>query len=327
MKKYISPMFLFMAALFWGISFPIQKWIADMDLPLFPYYATRSLIGVLFLMGAAMAFDHFSKNGRHLFGHGKFLDITKEEWIGGVVCGAFLIVASLLQQYGMVGDTDSGKSGFITALYSVFVPILGLALGKKPKKQIWICLPVAVAGFYFLCVKTGFVVTTSDLITLLCALMFAFQIMAIDRFVERCDPIRLSMVQFFFSGMLAVVLALLCRQSFSTVIFAPDGNVSGGIIWRILYLGIMSSGVAYTSQMLGQKGTDPSVASLLLCLESVFAVISGAILLGETMQGREIVGCILVFLAVASAQLDFQDVKDKLKNKKNAQKGALPKDN
>lgn len=304
MKKYVSPLLLLAAAFFWGISFPIQNGVSELGL--FTYYASRSLIAVVFLSFVVVFYDKVTRTGRHLFGHGKAVDITAKEWKVGIVCGLLLFAASLLQQLGMQIGIESGKSAFITALYSVFVPVLGLFLGRRPKAQIWICLPVAVAGFFLLSVKEGFTVEPQDLVTLLCALVFALQIMVVDHYVADCCPIRLSLVQFFAGGVLAGVLLLITGEKNPTFFVEP------ALYLGILYLGVMSSGVAYTAQIVGQRGTDPSVASLLLCMESVFAVIAAG-LFGECLTGREICGCILVFLAVASAQIDFTQLKNKIK--------------
>ena len=204
--------------------------------------------------------------------------------------------------------TTAGKTGFITALYVILVPLLGLILKQKIRPIFWACVVASAIGLYLLCIPVdgGFgSVNKGDLIILLCSLMFAFHILTIDYFSPKVNGVKLSCIQFFVAGGLSCLLMFIIDPAlgFSLPTWA---NIQAG--WfEILYAGIMSCGVAYTLQVVGQKDVEPTLASMILCLESVFAVIAGAILLGETMGPREIIGCVLMFVAIMVAQLPSKD--------------------
>ncbi|MCQ2413582.1 MAG: DMT family transporter [Clostridia bacterium] len=308
MKKIISPTLLLLAALIWGFAFSAQKALSA--IPVFTLTALRSIIAGLFLLLIIPCFDKFGKTGRRLFGGKKLLDFTRTECIGGISCGIVLAVASLFQQAGLSAGTDAGKASFITALYVVLVPVLGLLLKKHPPITVWISVMIAVVGFYFLCIKDGFSVESSDLLVLACAFVYASHILVIDRFSPNCDGVRMSCIQFFTCTVICAVLAL---------IFDSDTAIAlnAGQILPLLYIGIGSSGLAYTFQILGQKGTDPTVASILMSLESVFGVIGGMLILGELMSVREAVGCAIVFAAVLLAQFDIPALIRKRKADRN----------
>lgn len=215
--------------------------------------------------------------------------------IGGFCCGIALGAASCLQQVG-ISMTTAGKAGFITALYIVIVPVLGIFIGKEIPKIIWLCVAIAVAGFYLLCVNEGFSISRGDLTVLGCAVLFSIHILLIDHFVSLgVDGVLMSCIQFFVAGALSLVLTLLFEEpSLSAILHA---KVS------ILYAGILSSGVGYTLQITAQKHTDPTIATLLMSLESVFAALSGWLILHETLSPKELLGCALVFAAVILAQI------------------------
>ena len=213
---------------------------------------------------------------------------------GGVSCGALLFVASNLQQIG-IQYTTVGKAGFITAMYIVLVPILGIFWKKKVGGRVWIAVLLAVAGLYLLCMTGGLTLQKGDLLVLACALAFSFHILVIDYFSPKVDGVKMSCIQFLVCGLLSGVCMLLFEK--------PD---LGAILmaWMpILYAGVLSSGVAYTLQIVGQKGMNPTVASLILSLESVVSVIAGWAILNQQLSGRELAGCGLMFCAIILAQL------------------------
>lgn len=283
----------------WGFAFAAQK--AASDLPAFTLGALRSIIAVLFLMAVIPLLDKFTKNGRRILTDRKRPDIKRAEIIGGIVAGIILATASAFQQTGLGEGTDAGKAAFITALYVVIVPVISLFFGKRPPVNVYISVVIAVIGFYFLCIKPGTTLIFSDLLVLICALIFALHIIAIDRLSPGCDGVRMSLVQFATAFVVNAVLALIFELPINTSLILDRFPA-------ILYLAIGSSGIAYTLQIVGQKDCDPTVASILLSLESVFGVIGGALFLGETMTKREYFGCVIVFLAVVLSQLDFKAI-------------------
>lgn len=305
LKKYISPFLLILAAMIWGFAFSAQD--AAASVPPLTLGAVRSIFAALFLIPIISAFDKILGTGRRLFSKQKKIDINKTELIGGIICGAVLALASFFQQVGIAQGTDAGKAAFITALYVVLVPVYALALKKHAPMNVWISMPIAIAGFYLLCITDGFSIVISDLFVLLCALIFPIHILAIDRFSPSCDGIRMSSVQFLAAAVINTALALIFE--------APiDFAVIGKSIMPLLYLGIGSSGIAYTLQIIGQRGANPAAASILLSLESVFGVLGSALFLGEKMLTREYIGCAVVFVAVIISQMELGTILRK-KNK------------
>lgn len=289
-KKLQGTMMLLLTALIWGSSFVAQR--AGMEyIGPFTFNGIRSLIGGLVLIPVIF-----------LFSKEKNAELTEDEkkagkktlLLGGILCGIVLFAASSLQQIGMV-YTTAGKAGFITALYIVLVPILGVFIRKKVKPIVWLCVTLAVAGLYLLCMTDGLSLSQGDLLVLLCAFAFSIHILVIDYFSPKTDGVALSCIQFFVCGILSLF-----------PMFLAETPVWSAILdcWiPILYAGVLSCGVAYTLQILAQKHTDPTVASLLLSLESVFAAIAGAIILHEQLAPRELAGCVLMFAAIIIAQL------------------------
>ena len=306
-NKRIAYLLFLVATIIWGLAFVAQK--NATVIPAFAVCALRSLFAVLFLVGIIPLFDRLSKNGRHLFTKKRIFDFTRREIIGGVVLGILLTAASALQQIGL-GDTDSGKAAFITALYVVIVPIISSLLGKKPSIFAIISVPIALVGFYLLCIKNDFTLETSDLLVLGCAIIFSGHIISVDRFSPGCDGLRLSLLQFAVSFILNTIVSLIIEEPVTT-----DAFVS--VLPSLLFLGICSSGIAYTLQILGQQSADPTVSSMILSMESVFGAIGGAILLGETMQMREYIGCSVVLCAVLMAQLEPSSIKRLFKQKED----------
>ena len=301
MKKYLSSLMMLVAAAIWGFAFSAQK--AAAHVPAFTLTAARSLLAAIFLFFLIMILDRATKSGRRLVSK-KGLDFNKTELLGGTVCGIILSLASVLQQSGIGNGTDAGKAAFITALYVVLVPVFGLVLKRRAPINAWISVGIAVVGFYLLCIKGDFSLEFSDALVLLCAIVFTMHILAIDRFSPRCDGVRMSCVQFAVTTVITLIFALI----FESPIDLP---ALGTAIGPILMLGIGSSGIAYTLQIVAQRDVNPAVASVILSLESVFGVIGSAIFLGETMQTREYIGCAIVFAAVILSQLDFSTLKSK----------------
>ena len=295
---------LLIASIIWGLAFSAQKDAGELGG--FTVGAARNLFAVLFLLPIIPLMDRLTKNGRKIL-EDKRPDFTRAELIGGIIAGFFMTFATVLQQNGIGNGTDAGKAGFITALYVVIVPIYALFFGKKSPPKVWISVVIAVVGFYLLSVKSDFSIVPSDLLILLCAFVFGGQIMTVDLFSPRCDGVRLAFIQF----LSAFVLNTACALIF-------ESPISFSLIWEhilsLLFLGVFSSGIAYTLQVLGQRNLNPGVASILLSLESVFGAIGGALIFGESMSDREILGSAVVFLAVILSQLDFSFFK---KNEEN----------
>lgn len=295
MKKYIGPLLLLITALIWGFAFPFQKEAAE--IPPMTLNAVRSFVAVLFLLPMIPVMDRVRHTGRRLFEGGR-LDFTRREWIGGALCGLVLSAASSLQQLGFHEGADAGKTAFLTALYVVIVPLLGLFLGKRVGARLWVSIGIAVGGFWLLCIKDGFTIASSDLILLLCALVCALHILTVDHFIGGCDGVRMSTLQFFFVFLFTGVMGLLVEG-------VPDLSLIAEHVFPLLYLGVGSSGIAYTLQILGQRSTNHALASVLMSLESVFGALGGALVLGEVMTPKEYLGCAVVFIAVLIAEVEI----------------------
>ena len=276
MKKHLSSLLFLIAAMLWGFAFSAQKGAANLST--FTIGSVRNIFATLFLLAAIPCLDKFTKNGRRLISRERLFDFNKQELIGGAICGTILTVASAFQQFGVGEGTDAGKAAFITALYVVIVPLISLIFGKKSPLNVWISVGIAVVGFYFLCIKDDFSVVFSDMLVLLCAVIFALHIIAIDKYSPGCDGVRLSCVQFFVAFILNTALTLVFDSPIDFAIIAEA-------LPSLIYLGICSSGIAYTLQIVGQgmDNVNPAVASIILSLESVFGVIGAAIVHGEVM--------------------------------------------
>ena len=298
-----------LAAMIWGSAFVAQSIGADYLGP-FTFNAARSAVAFLFLLALCAAryvwkrrafpaqaekksAGNILKNGGD--NTGGINASFRELLFAGGCCGTALTVASYFQQKGME-TTSSGKAGFITALYIVIVPILSIFLNRKAPRAIWISVILAVIGLYCLCINESFTISTGDFFVLLCAFCFSVQIMTIDHFTQKTDGIALSCVQF----LTVTLLSLL-----GTFVFRETVTLSAltACVGPILYAGIFSSGIAYTLQILAQKDSNPTVISLLMSLEAVFATISGALILHDHMSGKEYLGCALMFAAVLLAQI------------------------
>ena len=273
-----------LAALIWGTAFVAQSVGADYVEP-FTFNAARSAVAFCFLLVLCLMRRKLGRGGSQ-----SFRDLV----ISGVCCGMALTVATNLQQKGLE-TTTAGKAGFITALYIVIVPIAGLLMKKKAPRTLLLSVPLAVVGLYCLCITEEFTITSGDFYILLCAFCFSAHILVIDYFGQRVDGVEMSCAQFL------VVTVLSSAGMIATE--TPSLTALSQCVWPILYVGIFSSGVAYTLQILAQKDSNPTVVSLLLSLESVFATLAGAVILHDQMSGKEYLGCVLMLVAVVLAQL------------------------
>ena len=283
-----------LAALIWGTAFVAQSVGADYVEP-FTFNAARSAIAFVFLLILCLVRRGMQKG---------IVESATKSWkdlaVGGLCCGVALTVATNLQQKGLE-TTTSGKAGFITALYIVIVPIVGIFMKKKAPRTLLISVPLAVAGLYCLCITEDFSVTEGDFYVFLCAICFSAHILVIDHFTQKVDGVELSCAQFLVVTVLSSVGMIVSEN--------PSLEAVGMCIWPILYVGVFSSGVAYTLQILAQKDSNPTVVSLLLSLESVFATLAGAIILHDQMSMKEYFGCVLMLVAVVLAQLPEREKK------------------
>ena len=286
-----------MTAFIWGTAFVAQSVGMDYVGP-FTFNFSRYIVGSLVLIPFVIINFSRRKNKEKTEEtpgkKGLFNSYTKATIFGGIICGILLCVASSLQQFGILYSKAVGKAGFLTALYIIMVPVLGIFFGKKTKALIWICVALATIGLYLLCVKEGLHFEIGDIFLILCALVFSFHIMFIDFVSPKGDGVTISCIQFAVSGILCLICALFTEK----IVFT---EILKGYI-PILYAGVMSCGVAYTLQILGQKYVEPTKASLILCLESVFATLGGWVILNQVMTLKETIGCIIVFIAIILAQ-------------------------
>lgn len=288
---------LVLAALIWGLAFVVQNDAAD-KIPPFTFNCLRSIIGAAFL---------FCFMGIKSVKNNDFIIVPKQMdkkilLIGSLACGAALAISTNFQQFGIAfypdGAPVEARSGFITALYVVLVPLLSVFAKKKVPAIVWGAVLVAIAGFYMLCLfdgASGFYL--ADLLVLGCTFTFSLHIIVIDKYCNIIGGVRLSAFQFVVSAIISGILAL---------IFELDAiNISSimSVVPQILYMGIMSSGIAYTLQIVGQRYAEPAIASLSMSLESVFAALGGWIITGNALKGNEIIGCLLVFGAIILAQI------------------------
>lgn len=286
--------FPILAAFIWGTAFVAQSVGADYVEP-FTFNAARSIVAALVLaLGLGMFRFLRPQKDKAASTTAERKQARRDLLLGGLCCGTALAVAANLQQLG-ISLTTAGKASFITALYIVLVPICGLFLHKKVTPMIWLSVAIAVAGLYCICVKEGFSIIPGDFYVLLCAFCFTAHILSIDHFTQKVGGVELSCVQFF----VAAVWSALGMLAFEH----PTAAGLQASLWPILYVGVFSSGVAYTLQILAQKDSNPTVVSLLLSLEAVFGALSGAVLLHERMSGREYLGCALMLVAVILAQV------------------------
>lgn len=295
-----NSLLLLLCSFIWGTAFVAQS--AGSGMGAYSFLAGRSWLAVLVLIPTMLVFDAVNRRRTGTDGRPKTAAEKKQLVAAGLVCGTFLFAASAAQQIGITINPSTAKAGFLTAMYVVLVPVFGLFLGRKGSAQLWISMVIAVLGLYLLCMKNGFTgIESSDWILLSCAVLFSFQIMAVDHFSPRMDGVRLSLAEFLVVSVESTAAAFL----FET----PTAAEFAANALPILYCGVLSSGVAYTLQILGQRDLNPAIASLLMCLESVFSALGGWLLLHQSLSGREVFGCALIFAAVVLAQLPLEQLR------------------
>lgn len=289
-----NALMLVMTAFIWGTAFVAQSMGMDYLGP-FTFNGVRSLIGGIALLPCILLLQKWN---REETGAKVQNGNRKDLILGGTACGLLIFGASSLQQLG-IQYTTAGKAGFITAFYIVIVPVLGIFLKKRIGWKVWLAVVIALAGLYFLCITESFTIGKGDALIFLCALVFSLHILVIDYFAPRADGVKMSCIQFFVCGIVSLPFMFLLETP------TIAGILAGGV--PLLYAGVLSCGVAYTLQIIGQKNVNPAVASLILSLESCFSVLAGWLVLGENLSARETVGCILMFAAIILAQ--FPDKK------------------
>ena len=291
-KKMQSNILLLLTAIIWGSAFVAQKSGMEYVEP-FTFNGIRTFIGGLVLIPVIFFME--KKNPPEEISREEKTKKNKELLIGGICCGLALFAASSLQQFG-VSYTTAGKAGFITTLYVVFVPIISVLLRKKVRPIMWLCVAMGAVGLYLLCMTdASFRLTFGDTLVLLCAVAFAVHILTVDHFSPKMDGIKLSCIQFLTVGIVSMVCMFIFEH--------PDIHAILDCAVPLLYAGVLSCGLGFTFQVVAQKHAEPTVASLLMSLESVFAVVFGALLLHETMSMRELSGCLIIFIAVIISQL------------------------
>lgn len=307
--KLRNTFFLFLTAMIWGAAFVAQSVSMDYIGP-FTFICLRSVIGGLFLIPVIIVLDGIRKKNQNesanvVSSENTLYNIETEEkqrlsWKnkqlieGGIVCGIFLFFANCFQQTG-IQYTTVGKAGFITTFYIIIVPLIGLFFKKYCGILTWIGVVIALAGLYFLCITQKLTIQRGDALILCCSVLYAGQILAIDHYNPFVDGVKMSCIQFLTGGVLGAVFMFLFENPSVAMILSAAGP--------ILYTGIMSTGVGYTLQIVGQKGLNPTVAALILSLESVFSALSGYVFLHQVLTTRESIGCVLMFIAIVLAQL------------------------
>lgn len=282
-KSLAGSLTLFVTAFIWGVAFVFQRSGMDHIGPL-SFMAARCVLAVVFL-----AVLNLAVNKKDAF------SFDRPTLTGGILCGLLLTAANNFQQIGMQ-YTGAGKAGFITALYIILVPVFGvLVLKKKESPRIWAAVALGAAGLYLLCVEEGFSVERGDLWIMACAVIFSWHILVSDKYANLADPIKMSFLQFVVCTVLGTILAFLLETP--TWAALQEARVS------ILYCGILSAGVGYTLQIFGQRSVKPAAASLIMSMESVFAVLSGWLFLQERLSGRELEGCIVMFIAILMIEI------------------------
>lgn len=281
-----SGLLLLLAACIWGVAFVAQSVGMDYMGP-FTFNGTRFLIGGTVLL--PLVFVRLKKEKKQ-----KGSIPVKTMWKGGICCGLAICFGSLFQQIG-IQYTTVGKAGFITTLYIILVPIFGLFLHRRVQGKVWISALIAGAGLYMLCINGGFSIGKGDAFVFLCAIIFTVHILVIDYFSPKVDGVALSCIQFYTAGIICTIGAFITEK--------PALSQLGAGIIPLLYAGVLSCGVAYTLQIIGQKNLDPTVASLILCMESVVSVLAGWVILGQSLSPKELFGCVLVLAAVILVQL------------------------
>ena len=293
--KTKNALILVLTAFIWGTAFVAQSVGMDYLEP-FTFNGVRSLIGGAALLPCIAILQKMNRKDGvgNEPGSGDVRKERKDMVFGGIACGLLLFAASSLQQIG-IQFTTAGKAGFITACYIVIVPVLGIFLKKNIGWKVWAAVAIALAGLYFLCMTEKFTVGKGDVLIFACALVFSLHILVIDYFSPKVDGVKMSCIQFFVCGIASLPFMFLLETP-------KIGAMLNGWL-PLLYAGVMSCGVGYTLQIIGQKDMNPAIASLILSLESCFSVLAGWIVLGERLSMRESIGCVLMFTAIILAQV------------------------
>ena len=297
MKQQIkSSLILLLTATIWGVAFVAQSVGMEYIGP-FTFNAIRCVLGGLVLIPVILVLKKKKETGAE----NQEKEDKKTLWAGGIACVVILCIASNLQQFGIM-EASVGKSGFFTALYIVMIPVIGIFIGKRPGIKLWFCVALAVVGMYLLCMKDGsFTIERADIMLLLCALAFSFHILVVDYFSPKVDGVKMSCIQFFVCGVLSAVGMLFTET--------PDiSNIQAAWL-PLLYAGLLSCGVGYTLQIVGQKGINPVIASLIMSLESVISALAGWVILGQVLSPKEILGCVLMFVAIIITQIPIGNKK------------------
>ena len=289
-KQAISAAELLLTAFIWGVAFVAQSVGMDYIGP-FTFNCVRSVIGGMVLIPPVLIMGRKNRADKKTE---EAKEYKKNTVIGGICCGICLCAASCFQQFGIM-HTTVGKAGFITALYIIIVPILGIFMKKRVASVVWLSSALAVIGFYLLSISGQVSINKGDILVLICAVLFSVHILVIDYFSPKGDGVTISCIQFITCGIVCGILMFIFENP-------RIGDILSAYI-PILYAGVMSCGVAYTLQIVGQKNMDPTVASLILSLESVFSALAGWMLLGQGLSRKELIGCSLVFVAVLLAQM------------------------
>ena len=291
-KKALGSVLLLLTALIWGIAFVAQS-VGMESVGPFTFSAVRILLGAAVLIPVAII---GGKRDRALLPPDQLRSLRRKTWIHGIILGVVFCAAVNFQQFAFY-DSTPGKIAFITAMYIFFVPIISLLIGRRSPFMVWICAAVAAVGLYLLCIggndMGGF--NRGDALALICSIIFAVHILLIDRYAPGANGAMLSCVQFLTAGIISGILMFIFEK--------PDISAIADAAVPILYAGILSCGAAYTLQIIGQKYTEPTVASLLMCMESVFAVIASAVILGQYMKPVETAGCVIMFAAIILSQI------------------------
>lgn len=304
-KQLRSNLLLVLTALIWGAAFVAQSVGMDYVGP-FTFNAARFMIGGAVLIPCIFLLKKVG-NEDQTRSKEEIEARRKTGFIGGFCCGLAIWAGATLQQFG-VAQTTVGKAGFITALYIVIVPVLGLFVKKKVQASVWFSIVLATFGMYLLCMGEGLSISIGDALVFLCAIGFSIHILVIDYFSPKADGVLISCIQFFTAGVISLILALLFEE--------PTFQALKTAWAPILYAGVLSCGVAYTLQVVAQKDTDPVIASLLLSLESVFSLLAGWVILGQVLSPKELFGCVLVFAAIILAQIPVEELVKRAKGRK-----------
>ena len=293
-QKFTGSILLLIGAIIWGVAFVAQAKATNIGA--FTFNCVRNIIGgivllpLVFVLRKRDSANPKPKKCPNLF-------------ICGAICGFFLAVASAFQQTAINMGASTGKAGFITACYIIFVPLISTFFGKRVSPLLWLAVALSTVGLYLLCMTESLVLEISDLLLLACAVSFAFQILAIDRFSPYFSGIKLACVEFFACGIFSGIMMFIFEKPSLSAIYAAG--------MPILYTGVFSSGVAYTLQIVGQKKLNPTVATLIMSLESAIAAISGWLILNQSMRPEEIIGCVIMFAAIVIAQIPTEIFKRK----------------